>query len=386
MDSRAAIEHDRDQAAPIRQFRSRLAWAPPIVFTLSWVAFVINQGHLERVRVQWRAAGTMVFGSFVAGSTPQGGGAVAFPVFTKVLEVPAAVARSFSLSIQASGMVMAALTIVIAGRKIDWGALRRGVVGGGIGFGFGAAALNDYSTPFADSVLNSAYVKVTFTIAIAALAYIVFLCFGQGANGTDTIAQWTSRSTIFLLGFTFVGGILSALTGSGVDVLLFFFVVVVAGLHPRVAVPTSIVAMAIVSAAGLVLFGIVDGQLIIGLDDMGAVSTVDGAPVGPLPATRFDLFGLWLAAAPIVVWGAPIGSWVASKMSSGQLITFVAAMALLEVATTVVFLDALHDDIALIAYFFFGTLAALFGVGLLGRHRHWILQTSQIHGAGSPGE
>jgi uncharacterized membrane protein YfcA len=61
----------------------------------------------------------MVFGSFVAGSTPQGGGAVAFPVFTKVLEVPADVARTFSLSIQAVGMVVASIIIVLAERKIE---------------------------------------------------------------------------------------------------------------------------------------------------------------------------------------------------------------------------------------------------------------------------
>ena len=91
--------------------RVRLAWVLPAVATITWVVYVAAEGHLGRVLDQWAAAVTMVFGSFVAGSTPAGGGAVAFPVFTKVLEIPPAVARTFSLSIQATGMVMASATI-----------------------------------------------------------------------------------------------------------------------------------------------------------------------------------------------------------------------------------------------------------------------------------
>jgi uncharacterized membrane protein YfcA len=108
-------------------------------------------------------------------------------------------------------------------------------------------------------------VKVTFTIAIAALAYIVYLCFGDGEKGSDKIDYWTRRSSTIMIGFSFAGGIVSSLTGSGVSVFLFFFVVAIAGLHPKVAVPTGIVAMAIVSALGVIMLGLIDGQLNVGL-------------------------------------------------------------------------------------------------------------------------
>ena len=60
--------------------------------------------------------------SFVAGSTPHGGGAVAFPVLTKVFGVPAADARTFSLSIQAVGMGTAAVVIMLLGllMRLPW--------------------------------------------------------------------------------------------------------------------------------------------------------------------------------------------------------------------------------------------------------------------------
>ena len=127
-DSSTSAAHHSHSA--LRRF---LVWGLPAAFTLSWILYVVLGGHLDRVGDNWRAALTMLFGSFVAGSTPQGGGAVAFPVFTKVLAVPAPVARTFSLTIQATGMVMAAASILLAGRKVDWKALGLGVAGGSAG-------------------------------------------------------------------------------------------------------------------------------------------------------------------------------------------------------------------------------------------------------------
>ena len=54
----------------------------------------------------------MVFGSLVGGGTSEGGGAIAFPVFTKLLHIPAAIARNFSLAIQTVGMGAASLSIL----------------------------------------------------------------------------------------------------------------------------------------------------------------------------------------------------------------------------------------------------------------------------------
>ena len=87
--------------------------------TLSWAFYVTASGQWERVADNWASGVTMIFGSFVAGSTPQGGGAVAFPVFTKLLEIPSEVARTFSLSIQSIGMGAATLGILINRRSID---------------------------------------------------------------------------------------------------------------------------------------------------------------------------------------------------------------------------------------------------------------------------
>ena len=110
-----------------------------------------------------------------------------------------------------------------------------------------------------------------------------------------------------MLVFAFIGGIFSALTGSGTDVMLFVFIVLVAQVMPKVAIPTSIIAMAFVSIVGFAIVGLWHGQMNIGLE-AGQVVSVGGKAFGPESAVQFDLFGIWLAAAPIVVWGAPFGA------------------------------------------------------------------------------
>lgn len=368
------VESVEEITAPeVSKLRQFLVWALPVAFTTGWAVFVLASGHVERVLDNWRAALTMVFGSFVAGSTPQGGGAVAFPVFTKILEIPAEVARSFSLSIQATGMVMAAVSILLAGRKVDWKAIKLGVAGGTIGMLFGLFVLGDPDTAFWSSRIDDAYVKVSFTIAIFAVAVIVRMCSTRETR-FDHVQHWGRRAVFLMLVFAVGGGVFSSLAGSGIDVLLFVFIVLVADVTPKVAIPTSIISMAALSLIGFAIVGLLDGQLNVGLNEAGTeVVSVAGEAFGPEAATRFDLFGIWLAATPIVVWGAPLGAWVASKVSERTVIRFVATMAILEVLTTAFFLDRLRTDLWLSVYFGVGLVAIYFVVQRLDRLSAWIM-------------
>ncbi len=356
------------------RLRRASVWGLPLVATIAWALFVLQFDHLDRVAANWRSSATMVFGSFVAGSTPQGGGAVAFPIFTKVLGITAPVARTFSLVIQATGMVMASISIILAGRKVDWKALALGVGGGTLGLAFGLAVLGDPESPFWDSRIDSSYVKVAFTIAIFAVAVIVRICATRESKHQQ-VPEWSGRSILVMSIFAFVGGIFSSLAGSGADVFLFVFIVLVAGVTPKVAIPTSIIAMATVSVLGFAVLGLWHGQLDIGLNPAGTeVVSVGGAAFGPDSATQFDLYGIWLAAAPIVIWGAPLGAWVASKVSERTVIAFVAFMAIAEVVTTAVFLDDLRTDRLLLTFFIVGLGVAYLGVTRIDGLSRWIMQ------------
>ncbi|MGI9597308.1 MAG: hypothetical protein ACR2QK_14190, partial [Acidimicrobiales bacterium] len=109
-----------------------LSWALAGAVTSIWAIAVLVGDLEERVLTNWESTVTMLFGSFLAGSSPEGGGAVAFPVFTKALEVPGPVARTFGLSIQAVGMSMATASILLSGRRFH---RRAAVLGSGAAVG-----------------------------------------------------------------------------------------------------------------------------------------------------------------------------------------------------------------------------------------------------------
>ena len=144
--------------------------------------------------------------------------------------------------------------------------------------------------------------------------------------------------------------------------------------------------MTSVSIVGFFLFGVFDGHLSTQVDQAGevvqrvadrAVGVVDGAvafdATGGLDAGRFDLFGLWLAAAPVVAWGAPLGSAVSSRVTDRQLVKFVILLAAVETLSTIVFLDELRSDAVLVVFGVVATAIAFGGLALLHRYRRRIL-------------
>ena len=361
--------------------------------TVVWLIYVTGWGHWERVIDNWVSALTMVFGSFVAGATPQGGGAVAFPVFTKALQVPSEVARTFSLCIQTIGMGAASAAILIRRRRIEARVYRIAAPVAVAGFFIGYYLLSDRDLPFAPSVLPGPYVKVGFTLLTAAMAYVTFLGYRVHAlQVRPRVTTFSRRYVATIVVCAMIGGLASSQVGSGADVLIYLALVVLAGVSPSVGVPTSVLVMTTVSVVGFFFVGLLDGQLSVGLDAMGDVVRLDGAMVAAdgeaamfgagdaLEAQRFDLFGLWIAAFPVVAWGAPLGSWVTSKLTDRRLVVFVVALAAAEVVTTIIFLDALRSDMALVAFGVIGTIVLFGGLGWLQRNRVAILQLDAVGG------
>jgi uncharacterized membrane protein YfcA len=360
--------------------------------TVAWLVYATAFGQWERIVHNWYAAITMVFGSFVAGSTPQGGGAVAFPVFTKLLEVPSDVARSFSLCIQAIGMGTATLSILIHRRTVEWRAVAIGAPVAMASFAAAMFLLSEPDEPFWPSRLPGAYVRVTFTILLAGMAFVVYLGTRIRIRKVDAaLPPLNNRLYVALVVAGLIGGVVSALTGSGADVLIYLFIVVVLGLDPRVGVPTCVIVMTAVSILGLVMLGLGDGQLdvlltggttgdvvalggqpVTGTEQAGVVMATYGTGGAELSAVRFDLFGMWIAAIPIVAWGAPLGSYVAGRMRARQLVYFAVILALAEVLSTMIFLDELHEFGGLFVYAVVGMAVVGGGLYLLAKYRRVI--------------
>lgn len=389
----AVIDASRDRRLFTTTRRSRLALGVSAFVTVTWAIYVTASGQWDRVGSQWASAVTMIFGSFVAGSTPQGGGAVAFPVFTKVLEIPSEVARTFSLTIQSIGMTAASLGILINRRKIDFRAIKVAAPASVAGFLFGYVVLTENGRPFGPSILPGPYVKVTFTIIVAAMAFVTFLGYRIQLieRRVETpVGNHRVNAMIAICGLA--GGAASALVGSGADVFVYLAIVSMIGLSPRVGVATSVLVMTLVSLVGVVMFALGDGhlatQLAAGGDEVAtvgdkAVAFVDGkiafSASGELPeASRFDLFGLWLAAVPVVAWGAPLGSAVSSRVTDRQLVKFVIALALAEFVSTVIFLDELRTNGALALFGILMLVGTFVGLRLMTKHRHRLLNLPKL--------
>ncbi|MDY7102585.1 MAG: sulfite exporter TauE/SafE family protein [Actinomycetota bacterium] len=366
LDAAGDLERDRNRRA---RRRTIAAASLSTAVTLVWLVSVTAAGLWPRVVDNWAASITMVAGSVVAGATPQGGGAVAFPVFTKAIEVPADVARTFSLCIQAVGMGTASAWIVIRRRAVHWRAVAIAAPTAAIGMVAGLVLLGRPDEPYWPSVLPGPYVKVTFTAVVVTMAAVSWLAYRRPLVEREVRLPLRSASSIGLVvGAALVGGLASSLVGSGSDVLLYLGIVVVLGLAPEVGVPTSVVVMATVSVVGLAVLGIGDGQLDVVVTDGEVLSVggqevtlMDGAPVAidgsvglvgepGIPARRFDVFGLWIAAVPIVAWGAPIGAVIAGRLTDRMVVRVVVTLAVAELVTTIVFLDDVRTDPVLAAF------------------------------------
>ena len=365
----AGNEHRRRQA----RRKARAALSVSAAITFAWLIYVTGADHWSRVGERWVAALTMVFGSFVAGSTPQGGGAVAFPVFTKLLDIPSPVARSFSLCVQAVGMGAASASIIINRRPVVWPAVAVVTPTALLAFVAAAVFLGDGAVAFWPSILPGSYVKMTFTLVVAALAVVVFLGWRLPIRYlTPELPKDNRRVIAGLVVAALIGGVFAALVGSGADVMVYLCVVVLFGFDARIGVATSIIPMAALSVVGFVMFGLIDGQLAVSLDGGTGADrrvTAVGDTATNLPANQFDLFGLWLAAVPVVAWGAPLGAYVASKLRERHLVMFVLCLALCEVISTLIFLDELWSSPGLMTYSVAMAVLMIGGLLLLTRFR-----------------
>ncbi|MCP3937087.1 MAG: sulfite exporter TauE/SafE family protein [Actinomycetia bacterium] len=295
--------------------RQAVALTIPAGIVLIWATATTLTGSWPVVADGLTAAITMVAGSLVAGSTPQGGGAVAFPVLTKGLDVSVADARTFSLCIQAVGMGSATLTMVALRRRIEWRALTRVIPASMVGFATGL-------TLEALSPLSDAWVKVGFTglVAFMAMGMVV----GRRLPVRESYIS-AGLGPIPLVAIGYIGGVAAALVGSGTDVVLYLGMVVAAGLSPRIGVATSVAAMAALSTVGLLTLGLVGGSLF---------DTSTPSSVGTM----------WLAAVPVVAIGAPVGAWIAHRIAESTLICIIAAMAAVEAISTFVLVEQLRTN------------------------------------------
>ena len=213
--------------------------------------------------------------------TSEGGGAVAFPVMTLAFGITPAIARDFSLMIQSCGMTAAAFTIFWMRVQLEWHSIIFCSIGGIFGMIIGLE--------FIDPNLTPPQKKIGFVCVWFSFAFALFLLNRYHKRKTyKTIPDFKLWKLIVLLMTGFIGGIFSAIAGSGVDICSFSILTLLFRITEKTATPTSVVLMA--------------GNTVVGFYWRQVMQQAISA----------DAYYYLAVCVPIVVLGAPLGSVIGS--------------------------------------------------------------------------
>ena len=290
---------------------------PPLVW-LGWY-FLPDSPPFWILAQHWRISLTMAFGSFVAGATAEAGGAVAFPVFTKILEIPAMQAKLFSLATQSVGMGAALFTILLLRIRVEWRAVFWVVLG--------SVTMLPLGFLFANQLPTSA-VRLLFTVVQSSFGLALWW-HNRDPDGDrhQRLPHFGSMEKFSLLGFGMLGGLISGMLGSGLEIIVFSVLVLWFRLCEKAATPTVIVMMVLTSWSGFAMI-FASGQFV-------------------TPVTEY-----WLAAVPIVAMGAPLGVYVCSRMSRIRVVQTLIFLILLELVSSLLLIP-LSWEIAIAALMLF---------------------------------
>ena len=270
-------------------------------FYVAWVILAFSFGYWEPLKARWPMAVVMIFGSVVAGSTPMGGGTVAFPVLVLLFHHPPTLGRNFGLAIQALGMTSAMIFILCRRTPIQFRML--------IWSSVGAAAGLLAGTFWIEPLLSTTVIKLLFSCLWMSFA-ILTLAKNREFCSLNTVPKIDNAIAMKLgLAVGVSGGIATALIGVGIEMLLYTTLVLLFRCDLKVAVPTAVSAMAVASVMGTALHAA-----------MGDIA----------PA----VFHTWMACGPIVVFGAPFGAFLVSVIPRVRTLYFVSALCVVQFVWT----------------------------------------------------
>lgn len=269
-----------------------LVWLAGFYGVWSWLVF--GRGGWHDVVAHWPIALSMALGSYVAGSTPMGGGTVGFPVLVLLFDLPASLGRDFSFAVQSIGMTSASIFILCRRQPLAWSMLQGSIIGvvAGLPLGiFGVAPL-----------VPELWIKVVFAVVWASFGVLHLYRLTEIASRvgmTEFDERWDFR--VGLVIGAGAGATVAAITGVGIDMVLYAALVLLCRADLKIAIPTSIVIMAFTSVLGIL---------------------IKTLTVGVYPG----VYDNWLAAAPVVALGAPLGVFVVALIGRPPTLIFVSLL------------------------------------------------------------
>ena len=276
------------------------------LFYTTWLCIVLAGDHWQTIKDHWAIAVSMALGSYVAGSTPMGGGTIGFPILVLLFDESTSLGRDFSYAVQAIGMTSAWIFIVSRRLPVAWPMLIGAMIASLIGTPIGLLWIANVVPP--------TQAKLVFAVGWAAFGILHFIkskqfCGYQDNHHGDARSQFKAGAITGLLASLTV----AAVSGVGIDMMIYAVLVLMFRCDLKIAIPTSVIIMAFTSIIGIG-FRAATGEVVPGV------------------------YKNWLAAAPVVALGAPLGVFVVNLV--GRHFTLLAV----SVLCIVQFLWTCHDE------------------------------------------
>jgi uncharacterized membrane protein YfcA len=286
----------------------------------------------------WLIGPIMVFGSFVAGSTFLGGGAIAFPALTKILAVDPITAKSFSLAIQSVGMSSASLYILSRVRNLPYSFMALYLAGASFGL--------VVSFAFIEARVPAVDLRISFTLFL--LCFLAVYLFTRHSHNESTRShlEKTYRDILITLIGGFLGGLVSALIGTGANLIGFCILALYFRLDIIRATQVSVILMAVSSIIGV-------GLKVLYFGGMGQ-----------------QVLNLWLVAVPVVLFGAPLGAAVCRRIPPRLLLIFICTIVLVDVISTIVLVPFDSNRVYIYGLVTVASLVGFLLLGYLATHKH----------------
>jgi uncharacterized protein len=283
----------------------RVVWAVLYsVLLIIWSMIFFSHYDLSLYLKYFQIPLTMILGSFLGGFTSEGGGAVAFPVFTKLLHISPAISRDFSFAVQSIGMTFASITIIVKRIRIERRVIFSAVIGGILGIIIGTMSI----VP----VISPVQTKLIFTLVVTSFGVsLIIKNIVLKNRECRQIFIFGKRDVLILVLVGFVGGLFSSMIGTGIHFITFSFVTLFYRLDEKIATPTSIIIMASDSIFGFFFRKVVIGQF-------------------------SDQALLYFAlCVPVVAFFAPLGAIMCSKVNRQFIVRFLLFLIFIEFITTI---------------------------------------------------
>ncbi len=264
------------------------------LFYATWTFLITRDQAWLTALAHWPIAVAMAIGSYAAGSTPMGGGTVGFPVLVLFFDQPASLGRDFSFAVQSIGMVSASIFIFARRQPLAWSLLQGAALGTLIGIPLGVL----YLAP----LIPDLWIKLTFAVIWGSFGILHLYRLNEiaGHHGMTEFDERWDLKVGFSLGLA-ASLLAVSVTGVGIDMVIYAALVLLCRADLKIAIPTSVVIMAFASAYGVLIKFL-------------SASWQPG------------VYENWLAAAPIVALGAPLGVFIVEKIGRKPTLLIVATL------------------------------------------------------------